>query len=724
MVKTIDFRPAAAKMLFVAVFCWLAGSGLTASADGMMFRPQPTAWESWMGQQQYGQVAPVGQLVNENSQQAFIQWDDEKKTEKMLIVVESDPQRYVPEYGAQTYDSQGRVYYATSTPLVENTQPLYWLVPIKSACDQIKPYHFDKFSQQMQYLAVEDQARNNLRKLKSFAFAWHGWPLLGKIVRPSDNGRSYNDSMGLSATAPFGMNSKSATQEVQVYKRLESFGVATEILSAQSIAALDQYLLAENISLSPEVKSKLNDYLGGDYCFSVSKETDLDRQGKLALMLEFQPGEQPFYPMYLTSAYGPRQMRVELYVGGLRKAEMGQRKLPTQALVMEQPFTVGKDQTPLFPEKSLVTKVVLDEPASNFKADIELPNDTSGKWLAQLMLWGWVSVALLALALSLLLAWFLFRERWLAIGLLGGVFGLLGAFIAANIKKPQMDFKNWRLRLNDPASYKPEQKDWFRWVRFWNRIVFILIVSPLALLWLSLADFESSSDSVVRFFFGRAEEWAAATFLFIGPLSLLLMVLLQVFLKILQANKVELATRELLLSLLRPFTLIIQIVLSVAALFFFLGLGIGGWIAGGAVALAMFGWLTYANRDFDWGLKTLAWLPLALCSLLLTLKPGVVIVGFEVVYPFLILSFFTKHFPKLAAMSDQQVVTEKEVADFQPVPAAISQHTGTLLRLAIFSVLMVLVWFGLDWLWQHVLLPDPTAGFEYMDKRPIRPIYY
>jgi hypothetical protein len=721
MAKTIDFRSAAAKMLFVAVFCWLAGSGQAVLADGMMFRPQPTAWESWMGQQQLGQTAPVGQLVNENSQQAFIQWDDKKQTEKMLIVVESDPvPRYVPQYDRQVVEPQGpENAAATITPLVYNQQPLYWLVPIKSACDQIRPYHFDKFSQQMEYLTVEDQARNNLRKLKSFAFAWHGWPLLGKIVRPSDNGRSYNDSIGLSNSATFGGVPKGATQEVQVYKRLESFGVATEILSAQSIAALDQYLLAENISLSPEVKNKLDDYLGGDYCFSVSKETDPDRQGKLALMLEFQPGKQPFYPMYLTSAYGPRQMRIELYVGGLRKAEMGQRILPTQTLVMEQPFTVGKDQTALFPEKSLVTKLVLDEPASNFKADIELPADAGGRWFVGLLLWGWILIALIAMGLSLFVAWFLFSERWLAIGLLGGVFGLLGAFIAATIKKPALDFKNWKLKLNDPASYKPEQRDWFRWVRFWNLIVFILIVSPLALLWLSLADF--SANEVVRFLFGRAEEWAAVTFMFIGPLSLLLIIMTSAVLRIFQANKVDLATRELLLNLSRPFTLIIQIALSVAALFFFLGLGVGGWIAGGIVALAMFGWLTFAGRDFNWGLKTLAWLPLALCALLLTLKPGVVIVGFEVVYPFLVLSFFTKHFAQFASISDQQSSAEKAVADFQPLPGAISQRNGLLLRLAIFSLLMVLVWFGLDWTWQRFLLPaPPVVPYQYGGNMIIR----
>ncbi len=130
---------------------------------------------------------------------------------------------------------------------------------------------------------------------------------------------------------PYYMSYGASVARPEVHARVDKWGIHAELISAESIESLRNYLKQNNVSAPEQNLITFRPYLSKDYSLAVAWISSFDEikkkfmiraeQGDFApgtrpcLYVEF-PAEKGFYPLFPTSGYGDSDMRVSLYIVG------------------------------------------------------------------------------------------------------------------------------------------------------------------------------------------------------------------------------------------------------------------------------------------------------------------------------------------------------------------------------------------------------------------------
>lgn len=166
-----------------------------------------------------------------------------------------------------------------------------------------------------------------------FAFRWGGrWAMF------SGMSRIY---MGLG-----GMTGRAREVEgVTTYKRVDRWGIHAEIITADSVDRLADYLRHHGVTVDTKQLHPFADYLSEEYVLVVAWISSYDAlmkrfpqhrgkkiTGQPTLYVEF-PTDRPFFPMKPTSGYGKNTMRVSLYLLGFQKLSTPSRMTAEQRAI-------------------------------------------------------------------------------------------------------------------------------------------------------------------------------------------------------------------------------------------------------------------------------------------------------------------------------------------------------------------------------------------------------
>jgi hypothetical protein len=189
---------------------------------------------------------------------------------------------------------------------------------------------------------------------------------------------------------------------VDVFQRVEHYGMSTELVSASSASALEDYLSYYGIELPPSSSPVIQDYLGMGYSFVASHVSNVSQfvqnstQGRgfsgsvysLSVMVTFTTSKI-FFPLRLSSIYGSAEIPIVLeivdYVTPV-PFESATSNLAMDTEYLFQPkYGVSSDVVSFFKEQSSrgqlrngvlsdleYTLVIIDEDAQDLTEDLWL----------------------------------------------------------------------------------------------------------------------------------------------------------------------------------------------------------------------------------------------------------------------------------------------------------------------------------------------------------------
>jgi hypothetical protein len=661
-------------------------------ADGMMIEPadQTTVWDQWMGQTQNSTSLTVGQLVGENSQEAFITYDKALHEEKMMIIVDKKRQNNIFP-GSQQVTPPDMMFYPQNM-YQQNNKPLYWIIPIKSNCSDIKPYHYDKFSKDLEVLSLADEAGNRIKTARDTIAGFQLWPLLGKLIVKKEKPHSYyGDSIGLGGNSK-GLSfaaSDSAMPSVKVYTTIESFGVETKILSSNSMEALDGYLADNGITLPENLKSTINGYLNSDYCFAVSKAVSHYSKDKLGILLDFKT-DKPFYPLYITSAYGQKFIGVKVWTDSGYTVKMGKNKINNKDLYLKNDFTYGKDEETFFEKGSVISQIEMYQMASTFTSDLYFEKSLGKDFWTHVRLDSWIILVIAAALMSFVLGWLLFRSSFIKTGTLNFFLGLAGLYISqflkieknADPKNPEKGFI-WKRLHNESAP--------FHFVSIINKIMVFLPLLAIAL----LTSMIYGSSDYIEFIGGiitkssLPDEFFVVMIFFILPISLVIALASLIVERIASNIEVETPVKKLMIDMVRFPVNIIEGLVMFSFAIICLSTGPTGWVLGGFSVALIFYYLVIAGKNKKYERLILMGTPF-LFIFFAFFNIAVGLIGLIAVYPYLVIDFFSKNIDGAA-----EYHKGSQSALPKPAPASTDLCSSTAARLGLFSLLYVLLCFAL-----------------------------
>jgi len=304
-------------------------------------------------------------------------------------------------------------------------------------------------------------------------------------------------------TSGFGSASGGRDSEfVEVSSALEQYGVTSEVLTAQSPAALDDYLVLKGLTLPQEAQAITADYLDGDHSFVLSWISDvptfLEEASRMpevdaysvGVCVEF-PSDDIFFPLKMTSAYGELEIPITVQIVGhvTPKAYPSSDDLSFSFKYDVQEFfgpvyrssmnytEYEEDYDYFFSEqiagndgkrhfKSIdYTEVIFDGPASELSEDLLLSDSRplvvstlnlvyDYPWLVVLTVFVWVSCVSSFIACTIIFGWNA-RLAWTYVILgLANLLTIVGYFFAYRYVKPMLRYENvnverktWRLIL-------------------------------------------------------------------------------------------------------------------------------------------------------------------------------------------------------------------------------------------------------------------------------------
>ncbi|NIQ17872.1 MAG: hypothetical protein GTN43_03625 [Candidatus Aenigmarchaeota archaeon] len=234
-------------------------------------------------------------VIGQNSQMAAIKHED--GVEKMIIAVQTDYRN------------------TTGTKSV-------WIFPVPGDPEQMELDVLEKLPT-LGGRNVTTQAKNDLTtslSLISFSQVYNFFVLL--LSSPG----YYTSGLGPETYGKLG---------VEVFERVEKFGVTTELIGADDSESFNNYISGKGLSFSGESKDLIDEYIGKDYSFVLFWISDLEEFKNhtisesmwsmrmftnIGVYVSF-PSERIYYPMKLTSAYGGKTIPVQLYIIGYAEPE-------------------------------------------------------------------------------------------------------------------------------------------------------------------------------------------------------------------------------------------------------------------------------------------------------------------------------------------------------------------------------------------------------------------
>lgn len=134
------------------------------------------------------------------------------------------------------------------------------------------------------------------------------------------------------------MSADGGNKDVTIHETEEKIGFTSQLISANTSTAVNNYLDSKNITLPSNATEIIDEYIGQDFCFVVSWISDINEFKKQALSnieysnyywyyeygepiymlgisVEF-PTSDIYYPMKLTSIYGEKKIPILLQING------------------------------------------------------------------------------------------------------------------------------------------------------------------------------------------------------------------------------------------------------------------------------------------------------------------------------------------------------------------------------------------------------------------------
>ncbi|MDO8625727.1 MAG: hypothetical protein Q7R47_06605, partial [Candidatus Diapherotrites archaeon] len=202
-----------------------------------------------------------------------------------------------------------------------------------------------------------------------------------------------------------------ATDRITIYQHIDKFGVATEVVKADTEQRLESYLRARGTNLSPDAKELLDEYMGKDYSFVVSWISDANaaqqavnpnaapggyypdygypyygNQNPIGVFISF-PSDDIYFPLKPTAYYGDRMLPVTVNVLGFKSPSIYQnirdrttvshRFLPTLSRTIDEQKSLEAIFGENIPDSLAYTTIAINTSAKYFTEDIRFADTES-----------------------------------------------------------------------------------------------------------------------------------------------------------------------------------------------------------------------------------------------------------------------------------------------------------------------------------------------------------
>jgi hypothetical protein len=202
---------------------------------------------------------------------------------------------YVPERSQIAFiewkDGQERLFVATKA---DNTaEPTVWIVPVPANPEHVKAEPMEKFPQVM--------GTNQLPRLHKRLEETQDWVLLRNLgLFPMGLIGTFKVSTfsTVGGSLPAGGSGRS---DVQVHAHVEKHGMVTEVLTARTAEALNQYLHGKQLGVAAAQLTSLKEYIGQECALVCSWRSQAHSTAR-AVRIDF-PTPQIFYPLLPSRVY-------------------------------------------------------------------------------------------------------------------------------------------------------------------------------------------------------------------------------------------------------------------------------------------------------------------------------------------------------------------------------------------------------------------------------------
>ena len=189
-----------------------------------------------------------------------------------------------------------------------------WIFPVPGTPDRTKVDLLDSFPR-FNGVDPREEAADTIEQMLMWMRLTQFWPVLQEITKPSLLG--------------------SKSEGSSVYMEMEKWGIQVEVITAESLDALETYLKQRTPGIRRDQLQTFSPYLSGKHVLIVARISSREQLLKEfpsyghrnssfwrspCLSVEFHT-DRPFYPLRPTSGYGSTEALVNLYVLGLVQPE-------------------------------------------------------------------------------------------------------------------------------------------------------------------------------------------------------------------------------------------------------------------------------------------------------------------------------------------------------------------------------------------------------------------
>ncbi|HEY1378155.1 MAG TPA: hypothetical protein VGF55_15240 [Gemmataceae bacterium] len=361
-----------------------------------------------------------GRIVPEHEQRALIEWADGVET--LYLAVRTDP----------TADAS------------------VWVVPVRATATAVGAEPIDEFPVVPYYLPLAARANRILQNVIDMTAVWDSGGLLCPVFMPGCHAET-----------------RPAAEE----SRVEKLGMVVTVVSAESRAAIEQYLDTQGVNRAAADLSSLDPYFGGGYAFVCGWVARRDGPVTATGLKVHFPSPTAWFPLRPTRAYTNR-VRTVVFVRGLVKpaADCNLPELACQYVdgsvvpqgVLQAFAASAQDSLSYyygFRNTERLTRVTLTTDPQQWDRDLELVPGTTPNGAAALAVIGAgglviLASALLAAPVGLIIPWLTVAKAdrhsvdWLAGVLIGAaiVFTIWASALLLAVWAGWLRFRGRRVR--------------------------------------------------------------------------------------------------------------------------------------------------------------------------------------------------------------------------------------------------------------------------------------
>lgn len=365
------------------------------------------------------------------------------------------------------HDGQQHIISGFSLDELEPERGLAWVLPVPATGEDISvvplredeiPNHFlyESMYKELREIGEDGLLISTATQLYTIPFILGYWSLTSVLGAGRGGALNGSSMFGLNDAGSFG---------VEVHSSVELDGLISEVLSAQTIDGLQDYLRFRGAPLEPNSLDVFDTYLGGEFSFIASWVPTSDvavNKIQHAIVASF-PSEDLYYPVIPMSAQGDQDVTVTLNIVGhvtpriprvLKEYTDVEYGVNGRMSVIDDSSFFSQESTSVFDIQNIsegkVTRVRIAAPSHAFTEDIVLETRSpAGVSIANTILrfpfvYGILVFLIVSMVASRIAARIMLKEFGISplkqylLGLTN-VFSIIGVIIAAIFLKPKND---------------------------------------------------------------------------------------------------------------------------------------------------------------------------------------------------------------------------------------------------------------------------------------------